>query len=107
MEIGKQIYHNQFGWDEQYTPKQELIPLDVNQCFLEIRNKLLNTWLKLDNTREEFIKQILSKYGTTPQKKFTRDEVLERVEANSQDLDDMGEKQIIKHFLQNHWLLED
>lgn len=47
------------------NPQYDLIPLDVEKCFNEINHRLLWTWLKLDNTRQEFIKQILSKYTTT------------------------------------------
>ncbi len=47
------------------NPQDDLISLDVEKCFNEINHRLLWTWLKLDNTRQEFIKQILSKYTTT------------------------------------------
>ena len=89
------------------NPQEELIPLDVDKCFIEIRNRLLNTWLKLDNTKEEFIKQILSKYGTTPQKKFNRAELEEWYKFHEDFVNWMCFDEAIEHFLATNHLLEE
>lgn len=34
----------------------------IDDCYVAIRNKLSWTWLKLDNTKEEFIKEVLRDY---------------------------------------------
>ena len=92
---------------EKHMPKQELIPLDVEGCFKEINNRLLWTWLKLDNTRQEFIKQILSKYCVTTWKRFNRDELEEWYKFHEDFVHWMLFDEAIEHFLATNLLLEE
>lgn len=53
-------------WEQQFNNKQELIPLNTDVIIQEIYNKLLPL-IKLDNTKQEFIKDVLSQYGVYKQ----------------------------------------
>ena len=88
---------------------KKLIPLDVESIVTELK--------KVDftdsATRDLYVKQILSKYGTTPQKKWTRLEVWEYFWIKITDkIDDIEQKKWDMNlwtysFLKDHWLLEE
>lgn len=92
---------------EKHMPKQDLIPLDLEK----IKDAMQNIKMHIDTRYTNFdtiwweIKQILSKYGTTPQKKLTREIISSRVEYNKDRL--LTPYWYIQQFLEYNWLLED
>lgn len=94
---------------EKHMPKQELIQLDVEKVMNEIC-KHSTEWKLWERCDYEIIKQILSKYGTTPQKKFTRleiEKVVWKYEKDSWDDYQAGKLKWAEEILIHMWLLEE
>ena len=81
---------------EKYLPNQDLIPLDVDKIIRDIQTQ--------PSINDKFIKQILSKYGATTKKKFTKDEV--KKWYNNYPWEEYRTEQNILYFLSDHWLLD-
>lgn len=60
---------------EKHLPKQELIPLDVEKICDDYVKRMQEVFNKWDEKRDAWyeLKQIISKYCTTPQKKRTKE----------------------------------
>lgn len=93
--------------------KQELIPIDVDIIAHKI-DKAVNTYKEISKLWEwyyrtmgtwiEYIKQILSKYGTTPQKKRS---YLEYIDLYRKYASNDSERDMLYKFLKDNWLLEE
>lgn len=89
------------------NPQEELIPLDVE--------KISDELYKLSHKDEDWYVRItisnmlviLSKYGTTPQKKFNRDELEEWYKFHEDFVNWMCFDEAIEHFLATNHLLEE
>lgn len=113
----------------KHLPKQELIPLDVEKIKDEILllttsrytcTRVREAWNYNTMDRDDFIplwedddfmddiKQILSKYGTTPQKKFTKEDIYKVVWSPiERDSFQAWKSQWAKEILKHLWLLQE
>lgn len=114
--------------EQQFGKKQELIPLDLEKIKDEILllttsrytcTRVREAWNYNTMDRDDFIplwedddfmddiKQILSKYGTTQQKKFTEEEVRNIYRYKLDNFIDTIAPWIIITFLRKVWLLQE
>lgn len=96
---------------EKYMPKQELIPLDVERLSDEIYEQLThNSCTYWKSLIQVIVENILSKYGTTPQKKRNKKEiekVVWKYEKDSWDGFQAGKLKWAEEILRYMWLLEE
>lgn len=97
------------GKVEQEPNGWELVLLDVQRCYLDIAQALLQAGTRLDSTEENAILSILSKYWVSTPKKFRVSNIDNRFENQKTHICEnyIVESNAIQYFLKDHNMLEE